>query len=424
MRHIKRNSSVADRRRKLRMSGEKGNQVPEFDHFYSEFIREYDGNIILFDADKTYLTLTSCRPSDIGKNLRDIFSEKEYDLLQNYFDSYQGHPYHLNFIKIFTGFDNLFWKEHILIDSSRMTVKGRLLREHSDNLFPSDSSYRSAKKEVIILKKSHSGFTLDSVSESLTKNILLIKDKLLTNRKYNDLLEQCYEKGISVSRWNISLPCFDEKRYDIEIIPYHNEKHGGLTIILTESCSQDGFYFNQYESISESITHRYMIGCGSLKILQDKAVLFDEMNFLLSSLISEGKLRKKDITESAIFQNCIEQKTAGVGKIIIDDNNSLRHYIFGAYPFVKNSRTTAVSVFVIPTEPVNIICTDLLKYFSPRERNILRLTVEGYSTKDIAISLSISESTVKTILYHCYRKLNVKNRTEAVLKIYGLEHPL
>ena len=54
-----------------------------------------------------------------------------------------------------------------------------------------------------------------------------------------------------------------------------------------------------------------------------------------------------------------------------------------------------------------------------REREILRHVYEGKSNAEIAETLFISESTVKTHIYNIFRKLGVKNRIEAVYVLRG-----
>jgi len=49
-----------------------------------------------------------------------------------------------------------------------------------------------------------------------------------------------------------------------------------------------------------------------------------------------------------------------------------------------------------------------------REREMLAQVLKGASNREIAVSSSISERTVKTHLYRVYRKLNVKSRTKAI----------
>jgi len=53
---------------------------------------------------------------------------------------------------------------------------------------------------------------------------------------------------------------------------------------------------------------------------------------------------------------------------------------------------------------------------SARQREILTLVARGYSTKNMAQCLQISESTVKAHIRDILKLLNVKTRTEAVVK--------
>ena len=53
---------------------------------------------------------------------------------------------------------------------------------------------------------------------------------------------------------------------------------------------------------------------------------------------------------------------------------------------------------------------------SPVEQNVLQLLARGHLYKEVAAKLGITPSTVRTHVWHIYRKLQVHNRTEAVLK--------
>ncbi|AXQ27244.1 DNA-binding response regulator [Solimonas sp. K1W22B-7] len=56
---------------------------------------------------------------------------------------------------------------------------------------------------------------------------------------------------------------------------------------------------------------------------------------------------------------------------------------------------------------------------SPREVSILRLVAGGYSNKEIARSLLISDGTVKNHITDILQKLDARDRTHAVLKAIG-----
>ncbi|MFP3854784.1 MAG: response regulator [Anaerolineales bacterium] len=53
---------------------------------------------------------------------------------------------------------------------------------------------------------------------------------------------------------------------------------------------------------------------------------------------------------------------------------------------------------------------------TPRELEVLKLVAAGKTTAQIAFSLKIADSTVKTHVSHILKKLNAANRTEAVAR--------
>ena len=59
---------------------------------------------------------------------------------------------------------------------------------------------------------------------------------------------------------------------------------------------------------------------------------------------------------------------------------------------------------------------------TPRQQDVLRLLEHGAANKEIARTLSLSESTVKIHLAAIYRMLGARNRTEAVVNA-GRERP-
>ena len=63
-----------------------------------------------------------------------------------------------------------------------------------------------------------------------------------------------------------------------------------------------------------------------------------------------------------------------------------------------------------------------LPHLSPREQQILRLLVDGYSNEEIARHLDCAYPTVRTHLAHLYNKLNVDDRVSAA--VFALRHGL
>lgn len=67
----------------------------------------------------------------------------------------------------------------------------------------------------------------------------------------------------------------------------------------------------------------------------------------------------------------------------------------------------------------------LLNYLTAREKEVLGLLTEGITYKGVADRLVISETTVKTHVNNIFQKLQVNDRTQAVLYAlkYGLVEP-
>lgn len=54
---------------------------------------------------------------------------------------------------------------------------------------------------------------------------------------------------------------------------------------------------------------------------------------------------------------------------------------------------------------------------SKREREVLKLVLEGKSNKQIALALHITENTVEFHLKNIYSKVQVSSRTELIIKL-------
>ncbi len=60
--------------------------------------------------------------------------------------------------------------------------------------------------------------------------------------------------------------------------------------------------------------------------------------------------------------------------------------------------------------------TFMYEELTPQEMKILLLMEKGYTNKEIASKLFLTEGTVKVYNHHIYQKLQVKNRTQAIVR--------
>lgn len=72
---------------------------------------------------------------------------------------------------------------------------------------------------------------------------------------------------------------------------------------------------------------------------------------------------------------------------------------------------------VAAADPVAKPMLPIMTHLTPREQEVLRLIKLGYTNRDIAQSLYISEGTVKTHVTHLLTRLNLRNRAQ--LAIYA-----
>jgi DNA-binding NarL/FixJ family response regulator len=87
---------------------------------------------------------------------------------------------------------------------------------------------------------------------------------------------------------------------------------------------------------------------------------------------------------------------------------AIRELRAGGAPMSGQIARQVVTAFQRPSPPAARL--------SPMEQKVLQLLARGHLYKEVADQLEIKISTVRTYVWHIYRKLQVHNRTEAVLK--------
>ncbi len=82
------------------------------------------------------------------------------------------------------------------------------------------------------------------------------------------------------------------------------------------------------------------------------------------------------------------------------------------------TKQAIAQINTLTTDEGQIVGNELTK----QERNVLALVARGYTNKQIAEALSVSEKTARNHVSHILEKLNLSRRSEAA--VYAVEHKL
>ena len=98
--------------------------------------------------------------------------------------------------------------------------------------------------------------------------------------------------------------------------------------------------------------------------------------------------------------------------LIISENEAYFIKVYANYP--------EASTFVFRLTPKirnTLTCADAITNLTSQEKKITELVAKGYSNKEIALSLFITENTVKVHLKHIYSKMNITNRISLIMQL-------
>jgi DNA-binding NarL/FixJ family response regulator len=57
------------------------------------------------------------------------------------------------------------------------------------------------------------------------------------------------------------------------------------------------------------------------------------------------------------------------------------------------------------------------KLLSPREQEVVALVANGYSNREIAVDLKLTENTIKKYVFRIFDKLGISSRVESALYV-------
>lgn len=93
--------------------------------------------------------------------------------------------------------------------------------------------------------------------------------------------------------------------------------------------------------------------------------------------------------------------------------------LYGSLTEATSDRPSQIVVVIEPSKPEEMVWLNVTAYgLTPREEEILKLVVRGLSTRQISLSLYISEYTIQNHLRAIFEKAGVRSRRELVKKLF------
>lgn len=196
------------------------------------------------------------------------------------------------------------------------------------------------------------------------------------NQLHNDLLQSYIESQNGYS-------CACKSRLSKDIVDRMDDD--GITILIIDSNYTDIRLLNNGDSLSEAIRQQ-----------RCHPVLFN--------VEAEEKIEKKAI---------------GCGvKGVFYSNEPIEHLVKGLSAVIDGELwfpRKVISEFILSVYKRNLENNASLPQVTQRERQILIELSGGASNQEIADRLNISQHTVKTHIYNCYKKIGVSNRLQATV---------
>lgn len=162
--------------------------------------------------------------------------------------------------------------------------------------------------------------------------------------------------------------------------------------------------------------HAATDGVQALKVLESNSfdiILLDIMMPNMNGWDTLKEIRKNPKTKNipVIMITAVNDEQ----KMVAGLRNGADDYIIK--PFVLPNILARIEAVLRRTRRQSEVpqVDELLQNLTPREKEVLQMAAKGANNKEIANKLVLSEVTVKSHMNSIFKKLNVTNRTQAVL---------
>ncbi|MGN0470588.1 MAG: response regulator transcription factor [Acutalibacteraceae bacterium] len=406
-------------------------------YFFSKYLMNNDGSITLISANNTYLEINNYTKDIIGMNIADFKTEYEAKKIADGFKKLRKMSDSFDFVNEYTyNGQCTIWKISVVVNFPIMRCVGEIVKDFTDGEISNNivrhvnTAIEDMPSYTIIATKADGHFRIDMFDENLRKIFPNIKNGVFVDMLFQEniyslkaqaMMNMCIEKNRIMRYYDI----FPDRKSedDIHYVMMRPFFHDGLSSIILNVTflSYDEFLkiTNSVEKIINPVAKSCWMGYAVMDCSDKDNVSLLDVNSVLAGMISQDKISVKSISESSHFKKSLSAKSAVCGTLKYKSSDGKEYsYSLNFVPSMNGNDISYIITTVIPTDEIGMFNEKIFSKLTPREDEIVKLVIKGYTNRYIAGRLKISEGTVKKMLYNCYKKLGVKSRIEIIKMIY------
>ncbi|MDD6488787.1 MAG: helix-turn-helix transcriptional regulator [Clostridia bacterium] len=406
-------------------------------YFFSKYLMNNDGSIKMISANDTYLNIKNYTKDNVGMSIADFKPEYEVKKIADGFEKLKKMSDRFDFVSEYTYKNQCtVWKISVVVNFPIMRCMGELVTDFTDGeinghiVKPVSTIIEDMSSDTVIATKTGEHFRIDMFDENIRQMFPDIKkgafldllfQENIYSMKVQPIMNMCIEKNSVMRYYDIFTNT--KFREGISYVVMRPFFHDGVRSIIVNMTflSYDDFLKitnsadKNINPVAKSCWMGYaVIDCSD----KDNISLFD-INSVLAGMISQDKISVKAISESAHFKKSLNIKSAVCGTLKYKSSDGKEYsYSLNFVPSMNGNDISYIITTIIPTDEIGMFDGKVFSKLTPREDEIVKLVIKGYTNRYIASKLKISEGTVKKVLYNCYKKLGVQSRIEIIKMIY------
>ena len=401
---------------------QKKEEFPGQEGFCCSLYIQHSTSFLLCDATAAFLERFQIQPQDLNKNIYGLL-KKKLPFLPELLACAGDEPWNLHyFTELEEGTGSSFWEielesapPFLHFSGHRCSAQQIASRYCTENAVDLSAFYVPGHQSVLLGKDERGIYRIRSCNASAARlysagaeaggGIRQVFSFLRTARLFSSGTE-----GKSLCFYELLPGEGNAGRHFVRVLCLTVEQGDEKSFLLLSAPCSAREFFERYgggAKTGENNFENCPYAVAYFSFPQGNPVP-ESFNRCCSALIRDGLSLSELLQTEAVIRS-FENRLPCTALAKIDGSR----YEVSALPILQENRIGQMMVIVVPSagEPEfrAAVSTDRL---TPREHETLNLAAQGYPNRYIAHRLSISEGTVKKLIYNGYQKLGISSRVE------------